>query len=128
MSSTQKATKSAPKKTASSTQKRTGSAHKTTGATGSAQKTTDHDFIRRWAEERGGRPARVAETAPGKSEGRKGSGGILRIDFDPPDETLEPISWDEFFKIFEENRLAFLYQDRTADGHLSRFAKFVKRD
>lgn len=84
-----------------------------------AETTTDHDFIRKWVEERGGRPARV--------KGR-GPGGILRIDFAEPDESLEPISWDEFFKVFEENHLAFLHQDKTSDGKISRFNKFVERE
>jgi hypothetical protein len=91
----------------------------------SAKKTTDHEEIRRWVEERGGHPARV------KTSGQKDGGGILRIDFDEPggndDERLERISWDEFFKIFDENELAFLHQDKTADGKLSRFNKFVSR-
>ena len=77
----------------------------------SAKKTTDHEEIRRWVEERGGHPARV------KTSGQKDGGGILRIDFDEPggndDERLERISWDEFFKIFDENELAFLHQDKT---------------
>jgi hypothetical protein len=34
------------------------------------------------------------------------------------------MSWGEWFKAFEENRLAFLYQD---DGD-SRFNKLVSRD
>ena len=84
-----------------------------------AQKTTDHEEIRRWVEERGGRPARVRGS---------GKGGILRIDFGEPEESLEEISWDEFFKIFDENNLAFLYQDKTSDGKPSRFNKFVERD
>lgn len=93
---------------------------------GSARMTTDHDEIRRWVEERGGRPSRV--DAPGHKEG----GGILRIDFDEPggndDEALEPIEWDEFFKTFEQNDLAFLHQDQTEDGKTSRFNKFVSRN
>lgn len=44
-----------------------------------------------------------------------------------PEETLEKISWDEFFQIFDENKLAFLYQDRTEGGDTSRFNKFVSR-
>ena len=84
-----------------------------------AKKTTDHEEIRRWVEERGGRPARVSGS---------GKGGILRIDFGEPEESLEEISWDEFFKIFDENNLAFLYQDKTSDGKPSRFNKFVERD
>lgn len=92
---------------------------------GSATRTTDHDEIRRWVEERGGHPTRV--DAPG----HKQDGGILRIDFDEPggndDTALEAIGWDEFFETFEDNDLAFLHQDRTDDGKTSRFNKFVSR-
>ncbi len=80
--------------------------------------TTDHDLIRKWAEARNGHPARV--------KGAK-DGGILRIDFGKPEESLEEISWTEFFRIFDENELAFLYQDKTASGDTSRFTKFVSR-
>jgi len=41
--------------------------------------------------------------------------------------TLEEISWNEFFEIFDENKLAFLYQEKTEDGKQSRFSKFVER-
>jgi hypothetical protein len=83
-----------------------------------AKTTTDHDEIRRWAEARGGRPARVAETGGGDDV------GIIRIDFRDPDEGLEEISWEEWFEAFEENDLAFLYQD---EGE-SRFNKLVDRN
>ena len=33
-----------------------------------------------------------------------------------------------FFDKFEEANLAFIYQEETADGELSRFCKFVDRD
>lgn len=94
----------------------------------SAEKTTDHDQIRKWVEKRGGRPARVAATAPGHDSSKKGSGGILRIDFQEPDDALEEISWEEFFDTFERNDLAFLYQDKVESGKESRFFKFVQRD
>jgi hypothetical protein len=86
--------------------------------------TTDHEEIRRWAEARGGRPAHV------KGTGDKNDPGVLRIDFpdDPPDESLEPISWEEWFRKFDERGLAFIYQDRTADGNLSYFNKIVSRE
>jgi len=84
-----------------------------------ATKTTDHETIRAWAEARGGQPARVEGT---------GEGGILRIDFNEPEERLTPIEWDEFFQVFEDNNLAFLFQEETADGSTSRFGKFVDRD
>ncbi|EJW10365.1 hypothetical protein A33M_0151 [Rhodovulum sp. PH10] len=84
--------------------------------------TTDHEAIRRWAEERGGCPATVKGTESGGEHA-----GILRLDFEPKDEGLETIGWDEFFDKFEESNLAFLHQDRTADGKVSRFHKFVSR-
>lgn len=83
-----------------------------------AQTTTDHEAIRRWAEAREGHPAKVATG---------GRGGILRIDFGAPEETLEEISWEEFFEVFDANDLAFLYQDKTSDGGTSRFNKFIER-
>lgn len=88
-----------------------------------AERTTDHDKIRAWVEARNGHPS-VVKSSHDTAEG----GGILRIDFDKPEPSLEPVSWDEFFKIFEERKLAFLYQERTADGKPSRFFKFVHRD
>jgi hypothetical protein len=85
-----------------------------------ATTTIEHKVIRRWAEERGGRPARVRTTA--------GEGGLLRIDFQEPEEEFEALSWGSFFEIFEKNRLAFLYQVKTSDGGTSRFNKFVERE
>jgi len=87
-----------------------------------ANTTTNHDEIKRWIEERKGRPTVVEGT-----EGRDGE-GLLRVEFRDPDDKLEPISWDEFFKTFEDRKLAFLHQDKTADGKVSRFFKFVKRE
>ncbi|EAR53131.1 hypothetical protein OG2516_11726 [Oceanicola granulosus HTCC2516] len=85
----------------------------------SSETTTDHDTIRKWAEDRGGRPSRVKQT---------GEGGLLRIDFGEPEENLEEIDWDEFFRTFDDNKLAFLYQEKTSDGSTSRFNKFIDRD
>jgi hypothetical protein len=84
--------------------------------------TTDHDTIRAWAEERGGRPATVKGTESGGEDA-----GILRIDFQDPDDRLEEISWDEWFQKFEEEKLAFLYQDEKKSGETSTFFKLVKR-
>jgi hypothetical protein len=87
-----------------------------------AKTTIDHDEIRRWVESRGGRPARVSET------GGANDPGILRINFNEPggddDTSLEEISWDDWFRAFDENGLAFLYQD---EGD-SRFNKLVNRN
>ena len=91
-----------------------------------AQTTTDHDTIRNWAEDRDGRPATVAATEEGDEP------GVLTIHFhgvhDEADEDLEDISWDDWFDKFEDENLAFLHQDETADGSTSRFFKLVARD
>jgi hypothetical protein len=86
--------------------------------------TIDHEEIRRWVEERGGRPAAVKATR------KKGDPGIIRIDFPgySGDDTLEPISWDEWFKKFDQSNLAFVYQETTARGQKSNFNKLVSRE
>lgn len=85
-----------------------------------AQATTDHNVIRRWIETHNGHPSVVRAT-----QGRKkGSAGLLRVDFDEPEESLAEIGWDDFFDTFDQNELAFLYQDEKE----SRFFKFVSRD
>ena len=94
-----------------------------TGAEQGAKRTSDIDEIRRWAEERGGKPTAVKATM------QKGDPGILRIDFPgyTGEDTLQEISWDEWGRKFEESDLEFLYQDRTEDGKESRFFKIVNR-
>ena len=85
--------------------------------------TTDHKQIQKWVDERGGHPARVKGTES------KNSPGLLRIDYPgfSGEDSLEEISWEEFFDAFEKNGLAFLYQEKTADGKMSRFSNLVER-
>ena len=59
-----------------------------------AQTTTDHETIRKWAEARDGRPARVKGTGDAKDA------GLLRLDFGKPEESLEAVTWEEFFDKF----------------------------
>ena len=93
---------------------------------GENRTTTDHDEIRRWAESRRGRPAAVEGTGSGDDP------GILRIAFpdrqQSDDESLEEISWNEWFEAFDRNGLALVYQEQTADGEESRFNKLVSRE
>jgi hypothetical protein len=60
----------------------------------------------------------------------KNSPGLLRIDYAgfSGEDTLEEISWEEFFDGFDKNGLAFLYQEKTSDGKTSRFSKLVDRE
>ena len=88
--------------------------------------TTDHDEIRRWAEERGAKPARVRGT------GGNGDVGLIRLAFPGAprarDEQLEEISWDDWFREFDKNGLALVYEETTASGQKSNFNKIVKRE
>jgi hypothetical protein len=71
--------------------------------------TTDHEEIRRWAEERGGRPAAVVNSENNEDV----AAGGLRIDFPDYDsgEPLQEITWTEFFDRFEEENLTFIFQE-----------------
>lgn len=86
--------------------------------------TTDHDEIRRWVEDHGGKPVQV------KGTGSDDDPGVLRIDFPggAGQDSLEPIDWDEWFRKFDQNNLAFLYQEKKADGGDSTFFKLLARE
>lgn len=86
-----------------------------------ANKTTDHDMIKQWATERDGKPSVVND------DGEQTQ--ILRINFPGyAEENLEEISWDEWFDIFEERELQFLYQEETSEGDKSNFNKLISRN
>ncbi len=85
--------------------------------------TTDHDEIRRWAEARNAVPSEVASTE------RDSEPGILRFQFPKAknrnDAALKEISWEEFFEKFDQNGLALVYQEKTANGQVSNFNKLI---
>jgi hypothetical protein len=85
-----------------------------------ANTTTDHKKIQDWVSARGGYPARVKGTE------KQGGVGLLRIDYPgySGEETLEKVTWEEFFEAFDDNKLAFLYEDEKN----SRFSKLISRD
>ena len=93
-------------------------------ANATSKTTTDHDEIRRWVEAHDGTPAGVRGTRSGDDP------GVLRIDFPggAGEDELEHISWDTWFQKFDEQNLAFLYQEQKADGEDSTFFKLVSRD
>lgn len=91
--------------------------------TAASYTTTDHDVIRAWAQARNGRPATVTGT-----ENSGQGGGLLRIDFDESEDRLEETDWNEFLEVFDDRGLAFVYQEKTSDGEISRFNRFVNRD
>ena len=87
--------------------------------------TTDIREIQQWAETRNGKPARVKSTGT-DDEG----GGVLRINIPgaPEESILEDLTWDEWFRIFEDCQLAFVYEDQSAAGQDSSSYKMMKRD
>ena len=91
----------------------------------SSSTTTDHNTIKAWAQDRGGKPAAVSSTADGDDP------GVIKIMFPDDDQSdsdrLEEISWEDFFEKFDESGLALLHQDETADGQKSKFCKLVSR-
>ncbi len=91
---------------------------------GESKTTINHDEIKKWVEERNGKPSTVKATKD------KNETGILRIDFPgySGEDTLKEITWDEFFEKFDRAKLAFLYQDELSSGKESRFFKFINRD
>lgn len=90
----------------------------------SSKTTTDLQEIRQWAEKRGAKPAKV-KSAGNDEEGE----GLLRLDFPgySGGDTLKKIDWDEWYGIFQEKNLAFLYQEKTSGGKESRFFKLVSK-
>ena len=86
--------------------------------------TQNHSTIKSWVKERDGEPALV----DGVIEKGK-AGEMLRIDFHAhTNETLNSISWELFFQIFDENNLELLCREITADGELNKFYEFIKKN
>jgi hypothetical protein len=85
---------------------------------------TDHETIRRWAEARGARPARM------RNNGRASLTAIaddicLDIPGTSPEGALEPISWHEWFRKFDDAALALLIE--SAHRQPSTFNLLIKR-
>lgn len=104
---------------------RGGNARGGNGSSGASSiTTTDHEEIRRWAEERGAKPSCVMGT------GRKGDTGMIRLDFPgySGGGSLQEISWEDWFEKFDKQGLALLHQEQTAAGEQSNFNKLVSRE
>ncbi|MFA0963294.1 hypothetical protein AB9P05_15935 [Roseivirga sp. BDSF3-8] len=85
------------------------------------KKTTDHNEIKKWAEEHDAKPVKVKQTDSDMGE------GLVRLaieGYSKGDSDLEVIGWSEFFHIFEENELAMIYEE----GDKENFFKLVNRD
>jgi hypothetical protein len=80
--------------------------------------TKDHDVIRHWAEARGGKPATTT------SNGRP---RVLRIDFPGyGGDSLRKISWDDWFNVFDQRGVTFLFQENLRSGNQSNFSRLTR--
>lgn len=88
--------------------------------------TTDHNDIRSWMESHGGELAHVGST------GSTGDTGALGLNFsgETGEDSLKPLSRDEWFKKFDAEDLALLYQKQESsdEGSPSSSWSTVGRD
>ena len=90
---------------------------------GSTKQTTNRGVIRKWVEERGGRPVVLRTRSRGEYDAAP-----PRINFpEYHGSGFQTISWDQFFRKFDERQLVFVYQETMETGEMSRFFKFVSR-
>jgi hypothetical protein len=82
--------------------------------------TQSHEVIQHWAEERKATPATIEGTEHGDHL------GVLRFDFPGYDSSdkIKHVSWDEWFKTFDDRKLVMLFQEKKSDGHQSNFFRF----
>jgi hypothetical protein len=81
--------------------------------------TRNHDVIRRWAAERKAKPATVEGTEHGKDL------GVLRFNFPGyGGDNLKEVSWDEWFKTFDDRDLVMIFQEHLKNGDQSNFFRF----
>ncbi|SCL14345.1 hypothetical protein [Micromonospora inyonensis] len=86
--------------------------------------TANHEVIQRWARARGAKPATIAGTE------RDGRAGVLTFDFPGYRESrrLRQITWNEWFRTFDERRLNLIYQEQLRDGRPSNFFRTESPD
>ncbi|NLU77190.1 hypothetical protein HCA58_02030 [Micromonospora sp. HNM0581] len=86
--------------------------------------TTSHDVIRRWARERGAKPATVSGTE------RAGRIGVLTFNMPGYRESsrIREITWDEWFHTFDLRKLNLIYQEQMRDGRQSNFFRTESPD
>lgn len=83
---------------------------------GQSLATRNHEVIMRWAQERNAQPATVTGTEYGDRP------GVLRFIFPSfGGERLQSVSWEDWFKTFDERQLVFVFQEHKSDGAMSNF-------
>ncbi|RKN39134.1 hypothetical protein [Micromonospora endolithica] len=86
--------------------------------------TTNHDVIRRWAQERNARPATITGTE------QDGRAGVLTFHVPGYRESsrVREITWDEWFRTFDLRKLNLIFQEQLRDGRQSTFFRTESPD
>ncbi len=85
--------------------------------------TRNHDVIQKWAEERDAVPA----TVPGTEHGDHL--GVLRFNFPGfGGKDLQEVSWEDWFKTFDDRHLVMIFQEHMKNGDQSNFFRFDNPD
>ena len=81
--------------------------------------TRSREVIQAWAEARGGEPVtnRIDENGRARTLRFRFRGG----DQDGRSSRLQAISWDDWFRTFEERELVMIFQEKRRDGRESNF-------
>jgi hypothetical protein len=83
---------------------------------GQSLATQSHEVIQKWAEERRAKPVTL--------ESQRDEPRVLRFDFPGyGGQNLAQISWDDWFKTFDNRNVVFIYQERLRNGNQSNFFK-----
>jgi hypothetical protein len=83
---------------------------------GQSLATRSHTVIEHWAKERNAVPA----TVPGTEH--EDRAGVLRFNFPGyGGRKLKEISWQEWFKTFDDRQLVFIFQEHMKNGNMSNF-------
>jgi hypothetical protein len=83
---------------------------------GQSLATRSHTVIEHWAKERNAVPA----TVPGTEH--EDRAGVLRFNFPGyGGRKLKEISWQEWFKTFDDRQLVFIFQEHIKNGNMSNF-------
>jgi hypothetical protein len=79
--------------------------------------TTNHEVIQRWARDRQAKPATIEGTE------RDGRPGVLTFNFPGWREggKLKTVTWEDWFRTFDDRRVNFIYQEQKSDGRQSNF-------
>ena len=86
-----------------------------------SSQTTDHRTIQEWADKYRGNPAILQDLPSDQKEILISFFGLHHM------ETMKPVAWEEWFNLFEDQKLVLLYNDFINAGEQAPYYKLVPR-